>query len=43
MLNIETMDELEIDDVLRIVLIEMLNEVPENRPSLRELLNALGK
>lgn len=41
--NIETMDELEIDDVLRIVLIEMLNEVPENRPSLRELLNALGK
>lgn len=41
--NIETIIELEIDDVLKIVLIEMLDEVPGNRPDLREMLDALGK
>lgn len=41
--KIETMDGLEIDAALKIVLIEMLDEVPENRPDLREMLNALEK
>lgn len=39
---IDTMDSLEVDDDLKIVLMEMLDEEPGNRPELIELLNVIN-
>ena len=40
--NYDCLDEMDdLNDNFKIVLIEMLDEQPENRPELRELINSL--
>lgn len=40
--DLDCLDEIEgLDDDLKIILMEMLDEKPENRPKLKEVLNSL--